>query len=660
MCSTKCITSHSTKSYCERTTPNMKNNVKHFLSLVMAVAILFSLSVSAFAAVTSEATIDFSRNGSLSLYKYDMTSASEDGVWNTESYVSTGLQNSEAEQVLNPYAVQGVEFTYLRVADISMFSGIVNSESVSEVLYGVRGTEQDMAWLTALGLSAADCFAPATETVDGVTWYYYESDTLIAALRSKLDTNATEVKDALEAVVKNNGGTAMPETNAFGHSEVRNLELGLYLVVETRVPENVVCTTAPFFASLPMTTIDGSEWNYDLVLYPKNATGGPTLEKTLREAPVNSGTINVRDSHDGYAHTSTASDGDVIDYQIISRLPVITSKASYLTTYTFVDTLCKGVTYNKNDVKLEWFKDAACTQKITEWTEADKTAKFRVSYAAGEDNSEVMTISMTRSGLAEINGAETVYGSDSINSGYSECYVRITYTGTVNSDATVVYGDGGNPNEVVLEWRRTNTAYYDTLNDCCHLYTYGIELNKRFSDNAGDYAQVSFTVYNDTDGYWLKARQDADGLYYVIGQAAFEAEATSFVPNTETGKLTIKGMENDAYTITETHTANGYTLLRDSISVVITANESETVCEVCGAALLTATATVNGKPVTMLEDNGSVNALATFKVVNTKGPDLPVTGDDGVWRYGVYGILLMAAAACMIVLAIRKKKPSKR
>ena len=255
MCSTKCITSHSTKSYCERTTPNMKNNVKHFLSLVMAVAILFSLSVSAFAAVTSEATIDFSRNGSLSLYKYDMTSASEDGVWNTESYVSTGRQNSEAEQVLNPYAVQGVEFTYLRVADISMFSGIVNGESVSKVLYGVRGTEQDMAWLTALGLSAADCFAPATETVDGVTWYYYESDTLIAALRSKLDTNATEVKDALEAVVKNNGGTAMPETNAFGHSEVRNLELGLYLVVETRVPENVVCTTAPFFASLPMTTI---------------------------------------------------------------------------------------------------------------------------------------------------------------------------------------------------------------------------------------------------------------------------------------------------------------------------------------------------------------------------------------------------------------------
>lgn len=146
----------------------------------------------------------------------------------------------------------------------------------------------------------------------------------------------------------------------------------------------------------------------------------------------------------------------------------------------------------------------------------------------------------------------------------------------------------------------------------------------------------------------------------MIGQAAFEAEATSFVPNTETGKLTIKGMENDAYTVTETHTANGYTLLRDSISVVITANESETFCEVCGAALLTASAAVNGKAVTMLENNGSVNAQVPLTVVNTKGPDLPVTGDDGVWMYGVFGILLMAAAAATIVLAIRKKKPNKR
>ena len=638
----------------------MKTNIKRIFSVFMAMAVLFSLCINAYATATPEATIDYSRKGSLSLYKYDMTAAGEAGVWNTESYVSTGLQDSNVEQALNPYAVQGVEFSYLRVASIETFSDIVNGESINKVLYGMPGNEQDMAWLTALGLSAADAYAPATKVVDGTTWYYYESDTLISALRNKLNANATEIKNKLESVVKN-GGTAMPETDAYGHSEARNLELGLYLVVETRVPEDVVNTTAPFFASLPMTTIDGAEWNYDLVLYPKNATGGPTLEKTLREANADTGKNNgSNDIHNGYAHTGTASDGDVIDYQIISRLPVITSKASYLTTYTFVDTLCKGVTYNKNDVKLEWYTDADCTEKITEWTETDEDMKFSVSYAEGADDAEVMTIAMTAAGLAEINGSAAVYGSDSIYSGYSECYIRITYAGTVNSDATVTYGDSGNPNEVTLEWRRTNTAYYDTLRDCCHLYVYGIEVTKRFSDNAGSYGEVNFTVYNETDGYWLKAEQAEDGFYYVTDHVSSEDEGTVFIPNNESGKLTIKGVEDDIYTVTETHTAKGYTLLRDSIEVVITVSESDTLCEVCGAALLTASATVNGKPADMLEDNGSVNAIVPLTVINTRTPDLPVTGDDGVWMYGVFGLLLLAVAGATLVLALKTRKPHKK
>lgn len=39
------------------------------------------------------------------------------------------------------------------------------------------------------------------------------------------------VKNALEAYVKNNGGTAMEETDSYGHTEATNLDLGLYLVV---------------------------------------------------------------------------------------------------------------------------------------------------------------------------------------------------------------------------------------------------------------------------------------------------------------------------------------------------------------------------------------------------------------------------------------------
>lgn len=86
---------------------------------------------------------------------------------------------------------------------------------------------------------------------------------------------------------------------------------------------------------------------------------------------------------------------------------------------------------------------------------------------------------------------------------------------------------------------------------------------------------------------------------------------------------------------------------------------SITLCEICGAALLTASDTVNGKAVTMLENNGSVNAQVPLTVVNTKGPDLPVTGDDGVWKYGAFGLLLLAAAGATLILAVKTKKVSK-
>ena len=98
----------------------------------------------------------------------------------------------------------------------------------------------------------------------------------------------------------------MPETDANGHSKVSGLEQGLYLVVETRVPENVISTCNPFFVSLPMTTIDGKDWNYDVTVYPKNQTGNPTLEKTVREdknsTGKNGGTADIADILAHIAH----------------------------------------------------------------------------------------------------------------------------------------------------------------------------------------------------------------------------------------------------------------------------------------------------------------------------------------------------------------------
>ena len=718
----------------------MKNFTKA-IALCMALLLCLTFPVGVSAAEVADATIDFSQKGSLTIYKIDLTNAEKDGAWDS-SYVSTGVYDQNVYDALigatrdgdtdntsdlgngeksYGYAIAGVEFSYLKVADIVQFSESTadgRTDNHVEVLYGidkVKGAD----FLKALGLeNGAERYANADQ-LDS-TKYFYQSDVLIDALAAGLEANSTTVKNALEKYMAANGGIKMAPTNAYGKTEAIDLELGLYLCVETAVPEMVVSTTNPFLVSLPMTSVNGTNatdggtrWIYDVTTFPKNLTGIPELEKTLRENINDTGKNNgsSTDITDGYAHTGTASAGDVIDYQIISTLPSITSESTYLTCYTFVDTLSSGLSYNKNDVVLEFFTDEACTDLVTTWKEAD--GYFTVKYTDADNGAHVMTIEMTSRGLAEINSSKAVYpGASMVNSGFSDCTLRITYAATMDSDATTVFGDKGNPNDVVLTWKRSNSSYYDTLVDDAHVYTYGIELTKLFSDGKGNFANVEFIIHNDTDNYFVKAELNKEeGIYYVTEHVANEADATHFIPvipvevpkaGDNQYKVIVKGLEDDTYTITEVRTDNGYTLLKDDIEVIISQVETVELCDIYAEDvvgliqndpryaqaiideaiakgyiktdgnladvlnnmpqkqlahyLLTASATVDGNAVNMLEDDGSANAEAPLTVVNTRGFDLPETGDNGTMMFTVFGILAMAGAAAVIVLASRKKR----
>ena len=700
-------------------------NLKKLLAMCLSVIMIFSCIPAAFAADVANATIDEAAKGSLTLYKYDLTNAEKDGVWDS-SYVSTGVYDESVNKTLGEavragddnkqsdlgngeasygYAVKGVEFTYLKVADIVQFTeserdGVTYNHV--EVLYGIDKTiGADL--LNALGLSNGAKRYTNADHLDA-TKYFYQSDVLIDTLAQALQSNSTTVKNALEKYIAANGGTAMPLTDSYGKSEAKDLELGLYLVVETKVPEMVTSTCNPFFVSIPMTSVDGTNatdggtrWIYDVTIYPKNLTGIPTLEKTLRENQDDTGKHNGTsdDITDGYAHTGTASDGDVIDYQIISTLPSITSESTYLTEYTFIDTLSAGLTYNKKDILIEFFTDDACTDLLDSWDESE--GFFKVSYSTTAEGESVMTIEMTEQGLTEINTNKRVYtGASMVNSGYSDCTIRITYKATMDSDNSVVYGDSGNPNEVVLVWKRSSQDYFDTLVDDAHVFTYAMELTKLFSDGNGDYKNVEFIMQNDTDGYFVKAElNEEEGIYYVVDHVADEADATHFIPvENESGEglVIVKGLEDDSYTVTEVRTDNGYTLLKDDIKIVISQVETVDLCDIYASDvlgliqndpryatiindtgdlkkilqkhlehhLLTASATVDGNKVNMLEDDGSVNASVPLKVVNTRGFDLPQTGDNGTWMFSVVGILMMAGAACFLLVLVTKKRTAEQ
>lgn len=56
---------------------------KRILVVLMLIASLCSMSLSAMAATVTDATIDISRTGSMEIYKYDLTNAEKDGVWDS-------------------------------------------------------------------------------------------------------------------------------------------------------------------------------------------------------------------------------------------------------------------------------------------------------------------------------------------------------------------------------------------------------------------------------------------------------------------------------------------------------------------------------------------------------------------------------------------------
>ena len=71
---------------------------------------------------------------------------------------------------------------------------------------------------------------------------------------------------------------------------------------------------------------------------------------------------------------------------------------------------------------------------------------------------------------------------------------------------------------------------------------------------------------------------------------------------------------------------------------------------------LTAYATVDNNDVNMEDDGESENALAPLTIVNTKGFDLPQTGDNGTMVFTVIGVIAMAGAMFVLFLVTRKGK----
>lgn len=596
--------------------------LKSIGAMAMAAAMATTMMVSVSAAPSD--IIDTSKTGSLTIHKYDLTAAEAAGV-DVSGYQNNGEVDAEAAAELANYAIAGVEYTYIRVGDINTSSE--NGEI--KLLYDIPDELE-----TVLDLE------------DTRNNNNYTSDEINQAL-ADLMTDNTAGKDALfdyfEAAP---GKTAMDLTDSTGMTSDDEMDLGLYLVVETKVPANVHTTTDPFFVSLPMTDETGDEWFYDVNVYPKNQTETEQVDKLVKQHD---------DTDADYADIATGSIGDQMDYTFVTKLPKITDQATYLTQYQFADTIQEGLTYNKDFTIYIYGNrtDAeanATSAAIATWQQGQ--GNFTVIYANEDKNA---TIALTEAGLAAINPA------------YSEYYMVVSYSCVINNDA--VLGDASNPNDVTLSYSRTNTADVETVTDTARVFSYGINLEKTFSGQVGNPENVQFVLQNQTNGHYITAVAASDGVYNVTdnNKSSDEANATKFSPNAD-GILVINGLEADTYVLTEIHTDTGFSLLKEPMTIVINQTQDEIIpssntlydstdsaTDVVVNAGDRASATVDGNATAMSSDDASNNAYVDMVVVNTSTFTLPQTGG--------YGTLIFTLAGCGTALAafafVMKRRSSK-
>ena len=99
------------------------------------------------------------------------------------------------------------------------------------------------------------------------------------------DTKYEEIKSVVDSKIADGSltGTSVTTEMQSGKATAKftDLDLGIYLVEETKAPSQVVNKTANFLVSVPMTNEAGDDWIYDITAEPKNQTvyGGITLIK---------------------------------------------------------------------------------------------------------------------------------------------------------------------------------------------------------------------------------------------------------------------------------------------------------------------------------------------------------------------------------------------
>lgn len=458
---------------------------------------------------------------------------------------------------------------------------------------------------------------------------------------------AAFAKDILDWILKNATTVATTHTTANTTADttvINNLDYGYYVVYPLGATDT---STAPgnekvkSVASLvSVTGIDATvnmKSNYPTVdkkIIPAQSGSGITIGAIVNGNWEGNHQMELDDENEsedtiaphGATDEKKVGDfgiGDTVTYQLTSKVPDMTGYNSY--TFKFSDTLSKGL-----DLK------EVLSVKVGNTTLTAKSTGANTYALAYDKSNRTLTVTLN-----------DFYNSYKNRTGDT---ITVVYTATLNRDAVI--GMNPNTNKAVVEYsnnpKSDGTGKSEPSIVDVHTFDFTIFKYYLKDETQTGLANAEFELYKaneagdaaDTNAK-INIVDEGNGVYRQA--TADEAKATGFtsakIVSDADGKVLVKGLDAGTYYLRETKAPEGYNKLLSDIKVEIKPVYDETTGKLTSYSVdyTYNGKTTNGAAITNKTDSPEV------AVENKTGAQLPSTGSKGALMVTLAGIVLFGA-----------------